>query len=120
VDVEIVRTARGAFDVERTWFLIHALVSTGDVEYVFLNRRLVRPLYRYVKDRMSKAELAETFQWPRRGWTPGIVRHEPGHLRHFHVRFQREVKTAVVASAAVGWRASTGLGPRSLVSLEPL
>ena len=85
----LVPASRWTMDVEKTWWLIHTLVQTGDVQYVFLNKRLVRPLYRYArKQGISKQRLLELFHYPRRDrWGVGIIREEPGHTAHFHVRF---------------------------------
>jgi hypothetical protein len=79
-------------DLERTWFLLSALIQTHEVEYIFLDARLQRVLYRYAQDQgVSEAELDTIFQYPRRARAQsGIIRHEPGHRDHFHVRFLRE------------------------------
>jgi murein endopeptidase len=102
VDIGVVRRGRAfdrfvpasprTLDVEKTWWLIHALISTGDVEYVFLNRRLIRPIYRYArKQGISRERMRELFHYPRRSrWGLGIIRAEAGHLAHFHVRFLRK------------------------------
>ena len=42
----LVDASARTLDAERTWFLVSALIEGGDVEYVFLNRRLQQPLYR--------------------------------------------------------------------------
>jgi hypothetical protein len=80
--------------VEKTWFLIYSLIKTGDVQYVFLNKRLIRPLYRFArKQGISRDELLRLFHYPRRSrWGAGIIRAEPGHLAHFHVRFFKRVQ----------------------------
>jgi len=102
VDVGVVRRGRSfdrlvpagprTLDVERTWWLIHSLIETGDVQYVFLNKRLIRPLYRHARRQgISKQQLLELFHYPRRDrWGRGIIRAEPGHTAHFHVRFLRK------------------------------
>jgi LysM repeat protein len=80
-------------DVKRTWDLIERFIKTGDVVYIFVDRKLQRVLYEYVKSqrRFSKKQLREYFQYPRgRGSMQGIIRHEPGHSTHMHVRFGRE------------------------------
>jgi murein endopeptidase len=105
VDIAVVRkdrvfdrpvaTSPRTMDVKRTWWLIHTLIETGEVQYVFINGRLIRPLYRYArKQGISKERLLELFHYPRRSrWGMGIIRAEPGHLAHFHVRFHRPAKT---------------------------
>jgi len=78
-------------DAERTWALISALLASGDVQYIFLNRALQRPLYLYARQHgVSASRLEEVFQYPHQPrWLGGIIRHEPGHLGHLHVRFRR-------------------------------
>jgi hypothetical protein len=83
------------FDAERTWFLISTLIATGDVEFVFVNRKLQRYLYRHAAAQgVPEAQLDELFQY-RHGARQkvGVIRHEPGHVGHFHVRFRRAAPT---------------------------
>jgi hypothetical protein len=79
-------------DVERNWFLINAFVQTNQVEYIFLDYRLQKPLYNFAKEQgVSDEDLSKIFQYPHRSRSRmGIVRHEPGHKNHIHVRFLRE------------------------------
>ena len=90
-----------SLDVKRTWDLIQRFIRTGDVVYIFVDYRLQRKLYEYVKEqrRLSKKQLAEYFQYPRGARSMvGIVRHEPGHATHMHVRFVREQRPAPPSS----------------------
>ena len=50
--------------------------------------------YRLLEDLgVSKAKLSELLQYPRsRRSMRGIIRHEPGHRTHFHLRFKAEPK----------------------------
>lgn len=76
------RATRKTLDVERTWFLLHALIQTGDVEYIFLDNKLERLVYRHaLQQGEPPAKLREIFRW--------VVRDEPGHDAHFHVRFRK-------------------------------
>lgn len=69
-------------DVPRTWFLIHSLIETSDLEFIFLDRKLKRLVYRHaLKQGASVRRLREIFRW--------VIRHEPGHEAHMHVRFRR-------------------------------
>ncbi|MCA9671695.1 MAG: penicillin-insensitive murein endopeptidase [Myxococcales bacterium] len=81
-------------DLRRSWFLIKRFVDSGDVKMVFIHYWLQRPLYRYAKQRgASKKYLQKVFQFPRGSRNNvGMIRHEPGHATHFHVRFKREKK----------------------------
>ena len=78
-------------DLERTWHLIKSFVKTRDVPFIFVEHRLQKRLYHYALEHGAKRRwLGRVFQYPRRpGTAAGIVRHEPGHDRHFHVRFRR-------------------------------
>jgi murein endopeptidase len=73
-------------DFRRTWFLISSLYRTGDLEYIFLDKKLERALLRYVLRTNKHAsvseirEIRELFLW--------VIRHEPGHEYHVHVRFR--------------------------------
>jgi murein endopeptidase len=90
----LVQASPRTLNVERTWFLIHSLIQTGDVQYVFLNKRLIRPIYRYARRQgIPRDEMQRLFHYPRRSrWGAGIIRAEPGHQAHFHVRFFKRVQ----------------------------
>ncbi len=76
-------------DVERQWSLFRYWIDNDLVEYVFVDYRLQRALYEYAESRgASDAQLREWFQYPRgRDSASGIIRHEPNHADHLHVRF---------------------------------
>ncbi len=77
-------------DVEHTWTLIAALLQSRTIEYIFIDYKLQRVLYRFAKAQgYKRAELREIFQYPGRH-RKGILRHEPGHRGHMHVRFLRK------------------------------
>jgi len=86
-----VRANARTLDVPRTWNLLHSFIKTGDVIYIFVDRRLQRILYNHaVKQGLAKDKLNKYFQYPGRGrGAGGIIRHEPGHATHMHVRFRR-------------------------------
>lgn len=78
-------------DVQRQWYLFQGWLAQSIVEYIFMDYDLQERLYEYVAARgASEAQLQEWFQYPRRGSRVGIIRHEPGHDTHFHVRFVEE------------------------------
>ena len=81
-------------DLERTWFIVSSLISSGDVEFIFMNYRLQRDLYRYaVECGEPTKQLERIFQYPRGSENPvGIIRHEFGHDAHFHIRFREAVE----------------------------
>jgi hypothetical protein len=77
---------RDNLDAERTLWILTTLLEGGYVEYIFLDRHHQRTLYRLARDQGAPEEwLDEVFQYPGHG--RGIIRHEPGHATHFHVRF---------------------------------
>lgn len=74
-------------DLDKTWALMETLLRTGQVLYIFLDRRLQPALYNHARDRgWSEASLDRVFQYPG-GRERTIVRHVPGHGDHMHVRF---------------------------------
>lgn len=78
-------------DWRAVWGLIDAFLATGQVEMIFLDHALQRPLY-YAALSMSAsvAELDEIITWPRRDGKKGkkIIRHASGHDGHIHVRIR--------------------------------
>ena len=79
-----------SLDVELEWALIRHWIRNDQVEYIFLDYELQEPLYEYVRDvrGATESQLDEWFQYPHgRRTARGIVRHEPNHDDHIHVRF---------------------------------
>ncbi|MCC6750845.1 MAG: penicillin-insensitive murein endopeptidase [Deltaproteobacteria bacterium] len=80
--------------LERTWFLLKTFLKTKDVTYIFVDLRLQRAIYKHaLKTGAPKAQLDELFQCARGSQGRSVViRHEPGHATHFHVRFRPEAR----------------------------
>jgi len=80
----------GDIDWKLTWKLMHAFISSGEVEYIFLDHPLQKKLYKAARELgVSKEELAGWIQWPNKAKTnKGVVRHVKGHRVHFHVRIR--------------------------------
>jgi len=76
-------------DWPATWRLIDALITTGEVEVIFLERPLQRRLYEAgLRAGESKKRLSGLIEWADdRRWSDAVVRHASGHDRHIHVRF---------------------------------
>jgi murein endopeptidase len=75
-------------DWDATWDLIHALIETDEVTYIFLTRsRQVRLREAAVRAGASDAYLAKHIQYPAREKAQ-TVRHSKGHTKHMHVRFK--------------------------------
>lgn len=77
-------------DWDATWVMVHELIKSGQVEYIFLNYDRQKHLYRAAKRAgVSKDKLARWIQYPThsKSQRSGIVRHVKGHSVHIHVRF---------------------------------
>ena len=76
-------------DVARQWWLIRHWINHGQIQYIFMDYRLQEPLYEHVRSRgATRAQLDEWFQYPHgRRRARGLIRHEPNHRDHMHVRF---------------------------------
>jgi len=76
-------------DWDAAWGLIREFLRTNEVEYIFLDTRRQKALYRAAKRAGATPDLLEKWiQYPQRAGTrDGIVRHAKGHTSHFHVRF---------------------------------
>jgi murein endopeptidase len=81
-------------DLKKTYYLIQAFAKTADedtgVAKIYLDFALQGRLYNWAKDHdVPTGYLDELFQYPHgRGASEGLVRHEPNHDDHFHVRFK--------------------------------
>jgi murein endopeptidase len=73
-------------DAPRTWVLVRTLVTETDVEVIFIDRSLQRTLVAHARaigedaawlDGLFEVQHAER----------ALIRHEPEHLNHLHVRF---------------------------------
>jgi len=73
-------------DVARSWALIRALVEGGNVEMMFIDRRVQALLRAHVAtlpvDQRRDVDLFQTAENK-----SSLIRHERGHTAHFHVRF---------------------------------
>jgi len=84
----------GNLDVAATYELVEAFAETahddGGVQMMFLDFRLQGLLYHWALDHgVSRDHLDWLFQYPHgRGSSDGVVRHEPNHDNHLHVRFR--------------------------------
>ncbi len=86
-------------DVPRTWTFIASLMDAGKVEYLFIDHRLQRVLYRHAKNtlKIPAEKLEEMFAYPRgRRARVGVIRHLRGHADHMHVRFFAPESVAAV------------------------
>lgn len=86
------RMGKESLDVEKTWFLVHEMIKSGNVDTIFISSRLQRLLYKEAKAQgLSDDELQRIFQHPRHAESPrAIIKHWRGHVNHMHVRFRCE------------------------------
>lgn len=80
-------------DLEATYVLVDEFARTrdaGGVQVIFLDFKVQGLLYTWgLENGEDPAWLDKLFQFPHgRGESMGIVRHEPNHADHIHVRFQ--------------------------------
>lgn len=84
------RVSRNTIDAGRSFTLMQSWLERGEVEYIFVDYRLQKPLYLYARDvaKVPAAKLDQWFQYPRgRRARTGIIRHLRGHADHMHVRY---------------------------------
>lgn len=80
-------------DAEKTWSLFQAFLDTGDVESIYVDYRLQKPLYEEARSRgLSKSALKRLFEYPakRGSGRTKVIRHIRGHDDHFHIRFKKQ------------------------------
>jgi murein endopeptidase len=81
------RPRRGQLDLPRTWALIRAIITRTDVNRIFLDRSIQRPLYAYaVEIGEDQAWLDDVFG-RYTGGKNAIIQHVRRHTDHMHVRF---------------------------------
>ncbi len=79
-------------NIPLTWDLIKCFVDTGKVKMIFLDYRMQRRFYFYLKKHPNLIPkghtLNELIEYPKGKHShTGLIRYEPGHRSHFHVRF---------------------------------
>ena len=80
-------------DRETMWVLIRALLDTGEVERILLDKSLVRVLRQYVVDsgELTREEAIKVFPYTtgkKAFLNEDVVHHHPGHKHHIHVRIR--------------------------------
>jgi hypothetical protein len=74
--------------VEKALYFIKTLVDGGYVHYMFMDHHFQRRLYRAAEARGAPQKwLDAVFEYPSWGGE-AIIRHEPGHDTHVHIRFR--------------------------------
>lgn len=91
---EFVVVTRDNIHFEANWTLIQALAATADrpggVEVIFMSYHTQGLFYRLARERgVDEKTLRGLFQYPNGpGSSPALIRHEPAHDEHIHVRFK--------------------------------
>jgi penicillin-insensitive murein endopeptidase len=84
------RVTPSNLDRQRTWAFLRALITRTDVHFIFIDYRVQRLLRSYAESiGEDPAWLTSVFQG-HSGEEP-MIRHEPGHDTHFHVRFYNPI-----------------------------
>jgi len=74
-------------DWDATWSLVHSFLETGQVTYVFLDFGHQAHLHGAgLRAGVHPRVLDRWLEWPDAGDAQAIVRHEPGHRAHLHIR----------------------------------
>lgn len=104
-DVDIGYIARGAdddtdrwrymsektFDAEKNWFLIQEILKSGQVQTIYISRKLQKLLHAEAAKTLSDEQLAALFEYPRTSESAhATLQHWRGHHNHMHVRFRCE------------------------------
>jgi hypothetical protein len=78
-------------DWDATWALVHSFLETGHVTYVFLDFDNQAHLHAAaLRAGVHRRVLDRWFQWPGATLETTIIRHEPGHRAHLHIRLSCE------------------------------
>lgn len=110
----------GTIDSAGTWALVRALVTESDVEVIFIDGSL-QPMLR-----ARAIEQGEESGWVRRLFEggchgrPALIRHEPEHLNHMHVRFYNPVAQRKGRAVHDIYGKGTALPPRVSTPLRCL
>jgi murein endopeptidase len=84
------RATAANLDRPRTWAMLRTLIERTDVQFIFIDRRLQELLRSYAEAiGEDRAWLESVFDGI--PGEPPIIRHEPGHDTHFHVRFYNPI-----------------------------
>jgi murein endopeptidase len=79
------------FDAEKNWALVQALVETGQVQTIYISKKLQKLLHKEAQKHLDDAQLAALFEYPHTSESPhALIQHWRGHANHMHVRFKCE------------------------------
>lgn len=76
-------------DVARTWKFLRMLLASGEVEKIFMDRKIEALIYRYARRHpgQHRRSLSRWFA-SAKGRGRSVIQHARGHRDHMHVRFR--------------------------------
>lgn len=85
----LMRARPGTIDPARSWTFLESLLKDGKVQFLFVDYRLQRVLYKQaLSEGYTKDQLKKWFSYPQARVVRGTpIRHLKGHADHMHVRF---------------------------------
>lgn len=84
-----IRADNKNLDVEKTWFVTKALIQTGLVQVIYIDKFVQKKLWEYASKDLTKEQQELIFSLPRHdNSSSAILQHWPGHRNHFHIRFK--------------------------------
>jgi LysM repeat protein len=87
-------------DLEPTWALLRCFIVESDVDMILIDRKVQGWLEAYaLKSGEPKAWVKSLFHDQREPRQMAVVRHEPGHVAHMHVRFSSPKARRAAAAA---------------------
>ncbi len=103
-----VRARADNLDRPRSWELLRALIADPNVEMIFVDRSIQRLLKEYAVKHGETRERLDALFDERSAFSDRLIRHEWGHLTHFHVRFKsaRAVEAGEHAHGQIAFAAS--------------
>jgi hypothetical protein len=79
------------FDAEKNWYLIQEILASGNVQTIYISKKLQKLLHKEAAKTLPPEQLAALFEYPRTEQSPhATLQHWKGHHNHMHVRFQCE------------------------------
>lgn len=79
------------FDAEKNWYLIQEILNSGQVQTIYVSKKLQKLLHKEAAKTLPETELAALFEYPHTEQSPhAVIQHWKGHHNHMHVRFQCE------------------------------
>lgn len=81
------RPGRTQLDVARTWALVRALIVETDVNRIFLDRSIQRPLYEHAVEIGEDQDWLDDVFGRHTAGKDAIIQHVRRHADHLHVRF---------------------------------